>query len=100
MKKTGKCKELFDAEAQNNGKMPTLKCLEEQYAKKLEQAKGTHSEAALKAEFKKLFNQKTLLTGAPVLFGFTVMGLFVAGCSRFFTQYRFNKEKENKGQKT
>lgn len=98
MQKTGKCKELFDAEAKNNGKMPTLKYLEEQYAKKLELAKGTPSETALKAEFKKLFNQKTLLTGAPVLFGFTVMGLFVAGCSRFFTQYRFNKEKENKGQ--
>lgn len=97
MKKIGKCKELFDAEAQNNGKMPTLKSLEEQYAKKLEQAKGTPSEAALKAEFKKLFNQKTLLTGAPVLFGFTVMGLFVAGCSRFFTQYRYDKEQNAKG---
>jgi hypothetical protein len=123
MKKTGKCKELFAIEEANKkikeeikkekdkapkdekikakelikNEMPTLKDLEEQYAKKLELAKGTPSEAALKAEFKKLFNQKTLLTGAPVLFGFTVMGLFVASCSRFFTQYRFNKDKQQSG---
>lgn len=126
MKKTGKCKELFAIEEANKkinkeikelkdkapkdekikamklikNEMPTLKDIEELYSEKLELAKGTPSEAELKAGFKKLFKQKTLLTGAPVLFGFTVMGLFVAGCSRFFTQYRFNKEKENKGQIT
>lgn len=84
MKKTGKCKELFEAEAKNGGKMPKLVELEK-YAKN-------------EIEFQKLFKQKTLLTGAPTLFGFTVMGLFVASCSRYFTQYRYNKElnKQNK----
>lgn len=89
MKKNNKCKELFEAEAQNSGKMPKLAELDN-FAKKLATKNGTTAEA----EFKKLFKQKTTLIGVPVLFGFTVMGLFVAGCSRYFTQYRYNKEKE------
>lgn len=82
MKKTNQCKELFDLESKNGGKMPTLKELE-----KTVQNKET---------FKKLFNQKALLVGAPAIFGFTVMGLFVAGMSRYFTQYRYNKELQEK----
>lgn len=91
MKKNNKCKELFDAEAQNNGKMPTLKELDK-FAEKLAAQKGKTSEAEITAEFKKLFKQKSTLIGVPVLFGFTVMGLFVAGCSRYFTQYRYNQD--------
>lgn len=92
MKKNNKCKELFEAETQNSGKMPKLAELDG-FAKKLATKNGTTAEA----EFKKLFKQKTTLIAAPVLFGFTVMGLFVAGCSRYFTQYRYNKDlRENK----
>ena len=87
MKKTNYCKELFEAEAKNTGKMPKLSELED-FAKKLALRNKTSDEI----EFKKLLNQKKILVGAPVIFGFTVMGLFVAGCSRAFTQYRFNKE--------
>lgn len=89
MKKTNKCKELFEAEVQNNDKMPKLSELDN-FVRKLATKNGT----TVETEFKKLFKQKTLLIGVPVLFGFTVMGLFVAGCSRYFTQYRYNKEKE------
>lgn len=87
MRKTNKCKELFEAEAQNKNNMPKLSELDD-FAKKLAAKNGTTAEA----EFKKLFKQKTTLIGIPVLFGFTVMGLFVAGCSRYFTQYRYNKD--------
>lgn len=45
-------------------------------------------------EFKKLFKQKSMIVLAPFLFSVGVMGFFVAGCSRYFTQYRYNKDKE------
>lgn len=95
MEKSPKYKELFDAQKLNGGKMPKLKAsgneksleyFAEQFAKK--------NKTTAETEFKKLFKQKTTLIAAPVLFGFTVMGLFVAGCSRYFTQYRYNKDKE------
>lgn len=93
MKKKDKCKELFEAQALNSDKMPKLKELDT-FAQKLAAKNGTTAEA----EFKKLFKQKTTLIGVPVLFGFTVMGLFVAGCSRYFTQYRYNKDLEKQKQ--
>lgn len=100
LKKANKCKELFEAEAQNKGVMPTLDKLEEfaeKFAKqKLAKMNKTATEEELKKltkeEFTKLFKQKTALVGIPTLFGFTVMGLFVAGCSRYFTQYRYNQD--------
>lgn len=98
MKKSPKYKELFEAEAQNGGKMPKLKktskneksldYFAEEFAKK--------NKTTAEVEFKKLFKQKATLIAAPVLFGFTVMGLFVAGCSRYFTQYRYNKDMQQK----
>lgn len=87
LKKNDKYKEIFEAEAQNKGIMPKLTELDD-FAKKLASRNGTSAEA----EFKKLFKQKTTLIGVPVLFGFTVMGLFVAGVSRYFTQYRYNRD--------
>lgn len=100
MKKSPKYKELFEVEAQNGGKIPklqtgknekSLKDFAEEFAKK----NGTTAAT----EFKKLFKQKTTLMVAPVLFGFTVMGLFVAGCSRYFTQYRYNKDLQKQNNK-
>lgn len=100
LKKTNKCKELFEAEAQNGGKMPILNELEK-FAKTAAQQKlakmnktVTQEELArlTKEEFTRLFKQKSALVGIPTLFGFTVMGLFVAGCSRYFTQYRYNQD--------
>jgi hypothetical protein len=90
MEKSGKCKELFEAQAKNkNKKMPKLSELGE-----LAHELAAKNKTTAQAEFQKLLKQKKILIGIPVLFGFTVMGLFVAGCSRFFTQYRYNKEKE------
>lgn len=89
MKKSGKCKELFDCQAKNKDKMPKLMELGN-FAHELAAKNGTTA----KAEFEKLLKQKKILIGVPVLFGFTVMGLFVAACSRYFTQYRYNKDKQ------
>lgn len=98
MEKSPKYKELFEAQKLNGGNMPKLKATKkgekslEYFAAEFAKKNKTTAEV----EFKKLFKQKTTLIGAPVLFGFTVMGLFVAACSRYFTQYRYNKEKQNK----
>lgn len=50
------------------------------------------NKTSVEAEFKKLFKQKATLIGVPTLFGLVVMGFFVAGTSRLFTQYRYDKE--------
>lgn len=60
-------------------------------AQKLAQKNGT----SVESEFKRLVKQKTNIVGIPFMFGLCFMGLFVAGVSRFFTQYRYNKEKQN-----
>lgn len=98
------CKEIFDIEEENIYKnkikmqnkekdlikheMPTLSELPE-IAKGLALKNGTTQQY----EFEKLFKQKAKLIGVPTIFGLIVMGFFVAGYSRFFTQYRYNKEK-------
>lgn len=103
LKKTNRCKEIFEAEAENikinqqkakagdtkliEHEMPRLKDLPE-IAKKLALKNGTTEEV----EFRKLFRQKTALIAAPALFGFFVMGMFVAAYSRYFTQYRYNQD--------
>lgn len=87
--KTNKCKELLQEEKIKN-KMPSLNDLPE-LAKKLATKNGT----SVEDEFKKLFKQKSALIGIPTLFGLIVMGFFVAGYSRLFTKYRYNKEKNN-----
>lgn len=110
--KTGKCKELLEAEAANKKineqkiatgdenliehEMPRLKDLPK-LAEKLAAKKGIKNEVefkkAVEAEFEKLFKQKATIIGVPTLFSLIVMGFFVAGYSRLFTQYRYNKEK-------
>lgn len=74
-------------------KTPSLNELPE-LAKKLAHKNGT----SVEAEFNKLFKQKATIIGIPTIFSLLVMGFFVAGYSRFFTQYRYNKELEKKKQ--
>lgn len=50
--------------------------------------------SSIDTEFKKLLAQKIKIAGVPLLSSLLFMGFFVAGYSRFFTQYRYNKEKE------
>ncbi|MDD3435854.1 MAG: hypothetical protein PHC64_01740 [Candidatus Gastranaerophilales bacterium] len=71
----------------DNLEVPKLFQLEE-HAQKLAQTRGTSAEA----EFKRLFKQKSTIVLVPLLFSIGFMGLFVAGMSRFFTKYRYNKE--------
>ncbi len=63
-------------------------------AQKIATRKGT----TIEAEYKNLFKQKSTIVLAPFLFSIGFMGLFVAGMSRFFTQYRYDKEMQNKQQ--
>ena len=51
---------------------------------------------SVEQEYKKLCKQKNILSSVPFLFGIGFMGLFVSGVSRFFTQYRFNKDNKEK----
>lgn len=99
--KHGKCKEILEAATKSDDKelpkMDKLSQLASELASKkiLNMGKIGDKEAlekATKAEFKKLISQKLTVMGIPLLFGLTVMGFFVAGMSRFFTQYRYNKE--------
>ena len=58
------------------------------------------NKTSIEAEYKRLFKQKSTLVMTPFLFGIGFMGLFVAGVSRFFTQYRYNKEQAKKAPDT
>lgn len=57
-------------------------------AEKLAKENGSHPEEM----FKKLFKQKATIVAVPFLFSLGFMGMFVAGMSRFFTQYRYNQD--------
>lgn len=83
LKKNGKCKDLIG----KNLEVPKLSKLTE-LAEKLAKENGTTAEI----EFKKLFKQKAVISSVPFLFSMIVMGMFVAGVSRFFTQFRYNQE--------
>ena len=84
--KTGKCKETIG----KNLEVPKLDELKTLAAKLQKEKGGNYNEI-----YKKLLKQKTLISGVPLLFGIGVMGFFVAAVSRFFTQYRYDKEKKN-----
>lgn len=108
LRKRGSCKEFLDAEAES------LKAEEAKYkgAKefngknidsvinkiKMENFPTLAKELAIKnnsteqKEFTRLVAQRAKITGVPLLFSLAFMGVFVSACSRFFTQYRYNKE--------
>lgn len=61
-------------------------------AKKLSKENKTD----INKEFKNLVSKKAIIGAVPFAFSIIVMGLFVAGVSRLFTQYRYNKEQKEK----
>lgn len=90
LRKKGECKEILEAEAQHEEKkMPKISDLPS-LAEKL----ALKNNSSIDTEFKKLLAQKIKIAGVPLLSSLLFMGFFVAGYSRFFTQYRYNKEKE------
>ena len=91
LRKKGGYEEMLGGKNDKDFKMPSLKELPE-LAKGLANKKGIGTKAGIEAEFKRLFKQKATIIGVPTLFSLFVMGFFVAGYSRFFTQYRYNKE--------
>ena len=88
--KMGKCKETIG----KNLEVPKISELKGLAEKICAKNGGSVSEM-----YKKLLKQKTLIAGVPFLFGIGVMGFFVAATSRYFTQYRYNREKAQKAQK-
>lgn len=94
LRKKGACKEMLEAEEKNiEKKMPKMSELPE-IARKL----ALKNNSPIDSEFKNLLKQKIKIAGIPLLSSLIFMGFFVAGYSRFFTQYRYNKENkiENK----
>jgi hypothetical protein len=65
----------------------------------LAQKLAVKNKTTVEAEYKKLFKQKSNIVMAPFLFGIGFMGFFVAGVSRYFTQYRYNKDAKMHGGK-
>ena len=92
LNKLGKCQEVLKDGVPSMEELPKR-------AKEL--AKKSNGKMADQEAFNKLFKQKALITMVPFAFSIGFMGLFVAGVSRFFTQYRYNKdlEKNAKAQK-
>lgn len=54
------------------------------------------NKSSVESEFAKLTKQKAIISGIPFLFSLGFMGLFVAGISRAFTQFRYDHDKKNK----
>lgn len=79
------------------GKYLSVPKLEElgDLAHELATKKGT----SVDSEFKRLFGQKSKIVMTPFLFSLGFMGFFVAGMSRYFTQYRYNKDMGQRPQK-
>lgn len=67
---------------------------------KLAEKLAKQNKTSVENEFKNLFKQKSLIMLAPFLFSIGFMGFFVAGSSRFFTQYRYNKALKEQSQQT
>jgi len=72
-----------DLKVSNYSELPDL-------AKDLAKRNGS----SIEKEFARLCKQKNLISSVPFLFGIGFMGMFVSGVSRFFTQYRYNKDKK------
>lgn len=83
-------REAFKDTISKDLKVPSYKELPE-LAKQLAEKNKT----SIEDEFKKLCKQKALISSVPFLFGMLFMGMFVAGVSRAFTQYRYNQEQKN-----
>ena len=54
------------------------------------------NKSSVESEFAKLTKQKAIISGIPFLFSLGFMGLFVAGISRAFTQFRYDHDHKNK----
>ncbi len=85
LRKKDEYKDIIDKDL-NAPKLKDLPKLAETLAKR--------NKTTIEAEYKKLFKQKSTLILAPFAFGIGVMGFFVAGVSRYFTQYRYNQEQK------
>lgn len=62
----------------------------EALAEKIAKNKNTSKQL----EWEKLIKQKAIIKGVPYAFGIVFMGFLLAGITRFWTQYRFNHQKD------
>ncbi len=86
LKNKGKCAELF---SEGIEKIPAFKQLPDMAEKIADSTKGN-----AEGIYKNLCKQKAIVTMVPFVFSMLVMGLFVAGMSRLFTQFRYDKDKK------
>lgn len=84
LQRFGKCKDVIG----KNLEVTKLKDIDA-----LAQKISFNKNADYNEVYKKLLKQKSLLTFVPLLFGIGVMGFFIAGSSRLFTQYRYDRAK-------
>lgn len=68
-----------------------LKALAEKIAKE--------KKTSFEAELNRLTKQKAVVSAIPYLFGIVFMGFFLAGITRFWTQYRYNHGKNSPAEK-
>lgn len=87
LKRKNLCQEVLD----KSGNL-----LSNEGIKSLAEKNSTRNKTTVQSEFNKLFKQKATVAFVPFLFGILVIGAFVAGVSRFFTEYRYNKEQASK----
>lgn len=91
LRKKGLCKEILQEEEKNlEKKMPKIIELP-----KIAEELAAKNNSSTESEFENLLKQKFKIAGVPLLSSLIFMGFFIAGYSKFFTQYRYNKEHKN-----
>lgn len=83
--KKGTYKDLITKTADGSYEVAKLNDLHS-IAQKLSKQSGK----TVEQEWQKLFKGKAIVTSGPFVFSLGVMGFFIAGMSRFWTQYRYN----------
>lgn len=81
-----------------NGEFKPLPSLKE--IEKLASAESLKNRTKQGAEYSKLVKQKALILGVPYAFTLVFFGFLLAGISRLWTQFRYDKEQELKKQKS
>lgn len=89
LKKVLQKKEAYKNVIDKDLKVPKLSELP-----KIAEKLAAKNNTTVETEFKKLFKQKSTIVMAPFLFSLGFMGFFVAGMSRAFTKYRYEKDQE------
>ena len=95
LEKKNKFKDVISKDVQGKVVTPLRKELPA-LAEKLAKERGTNKAQ----ELARLTKEKAYIQGVPYAFSLLFMGLTLSAITRFWTQYRYNKEKQNGGLNT